>query len=233
MTSARRPILLLAGALAAVLTISLLSPSGSASASASERRGGETVSRSYSSYRYVDVPQFGFCLGVYATARLQATYKRRPISQGVVSELRDPKIIDPSLQVTVKRSCDDDAKYRKKHRANKISYSNYYYGYKCSFDPSFSAGAPWTVGVGITPDCGSEKVAKVGEVNGRARRAYRFVLDTEGYAFGWDGSDSVVEPGSVKLCTSLSGYFRMKDSQGAERQTVAKKVSFPDLCLTK
>jgi hypothetical protein len=237
MSTPRRALLSLAVALVAVLGVTLLAPIGATTAATAapgvgERRD-QTVSTSYSSYRYVDVPQFGFCLGVYATAKLRATFDVKPISQGAVSELRDPQIIDPSLQMTIKKSCDDNASYRKKHRANVVSYSNYYYGYTCSYDPSFSVGAPWSVGVGVTPDCGSENVAQVGETNKNARAAYRFNLDTDGYAFGWDASDSTVEPGTVKLCTSLSGYFRFKDNDGAERETVAKKASFPDLCLSK
>lgn len=196
-------------------------------------RRDQTVSRRYSSYRYAHVPDLGLCLGVYVTATLKARYDRRPISQGAVSELDKPTIHDPAMQFTIKKRCDDNSAYKKRHRADKISYRNLYYGYTCSYDPSFSVGAPWSVGVGVTPDCGDERVAKYGSSDTRAQRAYRFNLDTEGYAFGWNGKDSTVEPGTVKLCTSVSGYFRLQDTKGAERRTVIKKVAFPDACISR
>jgi hypothetical protein len=116
---------------------------------------------------------------------------------------------------------------------NKVTYRNYYYGYTCSFNPSFSAGAPWSVGVGVTPECGEETVAKYGASESRTRRTNAFDLETEGFAFRWNQSDSATAPGDVKLCTSVSGWLRLRDTAGAERQTLIKKVRFDDACVSK
>lgn len=222
-----------AGAAAADTSSVTVPTSVTGSEPSTERRAGESVSQAYSSYRYAYVPQFNLCLGVYVTARLKATYTRRAGSQSVVSELSKPTINDPAMQVTVKKTCDDNSPLKTRHRANKISYKNLYYGYTCSFDPSFNVGVPWSVGVGVTPDCGDETVAQYGARDTGAREASSFKLTTDGYAFGWNGKDSVVEPGTVKVCTSVAGYFRLQDTDGAERETAIRKVGFPDACLSR
>lgn len=215
-----------------VASLALLGPA-TASEPGAEARASETVSRSYSSYRYAYVPQFNLCLGVYVTAQLKAKYTRRAGSQTVVSELASPTINDPAMQVTVKKTCDDNSPLKSRHRANKISYKNLYYGYTCSYNPSYSVSVPWSVGVGVTPDCGDESVVQYGARDERARNATRFNLTTDGYAFGWNQKDSVVEPGSVEICTSVSAYFRLQDTDGSERETAIKKVAFPDACISR
>lgn len=204
-----------------------------ADSSVEEHRGDETISMRYSSYRYHHVPEFNLCLGIYMTSTLTARYKRRPISQGAVKTLSSPEIHDPEMQVTLKKTCDDNSAYKKRHRANRLRYANYYYGHSCSYNPSFSVGAPWSAGVGVTPDCGQRDVAKTGVTERGTSRTYRFNLDSDGYAFGWDAEDAETMPGTVKLCTSVSAFFMLHDNLGAERLRKNIKVGFPDACVSK
>lgn len=193
----------------------------------------ETVNQRFSSHRYVWVDQFNLCMSVSVTSTLRATYRRQAVSQGVVKTLKSPRIIDPTMLVTFRKSCDDNSEYKQRHRVNRFAYHNYYYGYSCSYNPSYSVGYPWSVGVGITPDCGDQRVAKYGDSQRRTRRTHRFTLITEGHAFSWDQSDSATAPGGVKICTSVSGFFRLRDTSGDERLTLLKKVRFPDACISK
>lgn len=195
----------------------------------------DTVNQRYSSHRYVWVEQFNLCLSVYVTSTLRATYKRSAVSQGVVKTLKSPRIVDPDMQVTFRKSCDDNSEYKRRHRVNTFGYHNFYYGHTCSYDPSFNVGFPWSVGVGITPDCGDERVARYGitETGVRGDRGYRFNLVTEGQAFSWGQSDSATSPGGVKICTSVSGFFRIRDTQGDQRLTLLKKVRLADACISR
>ncbi|RYP87268.1 hypothetical protein EKO23_06630 [Nocardioides guangzhouensis] len=191
-----------------------------------------TKSRAYSSYRMAWVPQFKACLGVYVTATVRATLTVTPIEGGAYHQLHSPRIVNPKMQVTIKKSCDDGAAVKKYHRANTVNYRSYFYGYKCSYNPTFSVAVPWSVGVGITPDCGSKKVAKLGDTQKQARRAYRFKLATDGYAFGWDQRKTDTYPTTLSLCSSVSSYFVLRDTEGADREKAMKKVGFADACVS-
>lgn len=206
------------------------SPSSSARADHSPEH--LVVTKSYSAYRMAWVDKFNFCLGIWITAKVRADVYFTPIEGGAYATMANPRVIDPRMLVTIKKSCDDNAAVRTYHAANVVNYRNYFYGYKCDYNPSFSASYPWGVGVGITPDCGQKTVAKYGETNTRARRAYRFELDTDGYAFKWDQRRTDTQPTTHKFCSSVSSFFVLKDTAGAVRRTVQKKVGFPDACVT-
>jgi hypothetical protein len=177
------------------------------------------------------VDKFDLCLGVYVTAKIRATKVTEPIEGGTWVRITDPRVVDPSMLVTTKKSCDDNAEVKKYHRANTVRYNSYYYGHSCSYNPSFNVGYPWSVGVGITPDCGEKKVARLGDTQKNARRAYRFTLATDGRAFSWKASDSDTIPTSLKLCTSVSAYFVLRDTEGAVRDKAMRKVGLPDACV--
>jgi hypothetical protein len=207
-------------------------PYSSGSSGAAARLGDEwTVREPFSSYRMAWVEQFDLCLGVWIRGEIRAKLSRTAIPAGVFKKLHEPRLIDPYMLVTTKRSCDDSSEPKFHHRANSISYHHYFYGYTCSYDPSFNYSPPWSVGVGVTPDCGEERVARLGDHQTNARDAYRFELETNGYAFGWDDSDSGMSPDSQRLCTSVSGYFVLRDTDGAERAKAMRKVQFSDPCV--
>jgi hypothetical protein len=199
-----------------------------------ERRGGpdKVVSRRYSSYRMADVPGFNMCAGVYVTAQMKADVYFTPIEGGAYVDMVNPRIVNPSMLVTLKKSCDDSAEVKRRHAANQVSYNYFYYGYKCSYDPSFTVAIPWSIGVGITPDCGDERVARHGDRHKRARRAYRFELDTDGMAFRWSQKKTHTQPTTLTMCTSVASYLVFKDTEGAVRRKVQKKVGFSDACVT-
>jgi hypothetical protein len=187
---------------------------------------------SYSSYRMAWVDKFNFCLGIWVTGKIRADVYFTPIEGGAYATMTNPRVIDPRMLVTIKKSCDDSSSVKTYHAANVVNYRTYFYGNKCDYNPSFSASYPWGVSVGITPDCGQKTVARYGETQTNARRAYRFELDTDGYAFKWDKRDTNTQPTTIKFCSSVSSFFVLKDTQGAVRRTVQKKVGFPDACVT-
>lgn len=224
-----------ATALTLLVPPSVAAPAASADGDREQARRASTVSDYQSGYRMAWVDKFNLCLGVYMRATVKATMTTSYTVGGTpVYKLHSPRLVDPYMLVTTKRSCDDSSLVKRRHSINKLTHRMMAYGYKCSYDPSYSVGFPWSVGVGATPDCGNERVAQFGQTQGRARRKYRFELVTEGFAMGWDQSDGDVGPGyDLKLCTSVSGFLRMKDSSGAQVATVVKRVGMPDFCVHK
>ena len=232
---------------AALLTVVLL-PSASATASgppptapapvaslgvasAAAAAPDQVVSNKYSSYRMAWVGKFNFCLGIWVHGTMRADMYFTSIEGGAQATMTNPRVVNPKLLVTVKKRCDDGAAVKRYHQANVLNYRNLFYGYKCSYDPSFSVSFPWSIGVGITPDCGQERVAKYGATNRNARRAYRFSLNTDGYAFKWKQSKTNTQPTNHTMCSSVSTYFVIQDTQGAVRKKVLKKVGASDACV--
>jgi Abortive infection alpha len=77
------------------------------------------------------------------------------------------------------------------------------------------------------------EVARHSSTNKRARRATRFELKTEGYAVSWNDKTGAVGPGSTaKLCSSVSVSIQLKDTQGAQRYDLWKRVALPDICIS-
>lgn len=181
------------------------------------------------------VDSFNLCLGIYIVGHVRANKSTTTTIGGEqFQHLTKPRIIDPYMLVTTKKSCDDSSSVKKRHRMNQFTWRTYGYGYKCSYDPSYSFAVPWSVGVGITPDCGDERVVRFGQTQKRGTtRTYRFELETDGVAFGWDQKDTAhhATGGVAKLCSSISAYLIMVDNTPPTVKTVHKKVSFPDFCV--
>ena len=210
----------------------LATPQSAAQDEAAPSVGELVKSQRYSSHRYVWIPEFNMCASTYVVATIKADVTFTPIEGGAYATIHTPRVVDPYMLVTLKKKCDDNALLKRKHTANFVSYNNYFYGYKCSYNPSFSVAFPWSVGVGVTPDCGDEKVARHGDRQPNARRAYRFEVSSEGYAFRWDQQKTHTQPANLSLCTSVSGYLSFKDTEGTVRKKALKKVGFPDACVT-
>jgi hypothetical protein len=189
------------------------------------------VREPYSSYRMAWVEEFNLCLGVYVTGQVRATKTLEPIEGGTWMRLSSPHLVDPDMQITVKQTCDDSSAPKTRHRANVVAYNHIFYGHTCSYDPSFSASLPWGVGVSVTPDCGDERVARHGDRQGNARNAYRFRLDTQGYAFGWNDRASDTVPTNIKLCLSAAANITLEDNDGAVRAKAIRRVLFSDPCV--
>ena len=198
-----------------------------------EPSGELVVSHRYSSYRMAWVPQFNLCAGVYVTAQIKADVTFTPIEGGAYATIHTPRVVDPSMLVTTKKSCDDSSPVKRKHSANVVGYHHYFYGYKCSYNPSFSVAFPWSIGVGVTPDCGDEPVARHGDTQKNARRAHRFEVTSDGYAFRWDQRKTHLQPApKLSLCTSVAGFLSFKDTDGKVRKKALKKVGFSDACVS-
>lgn len=228
----RTPLVVAVVAVAAAL-LTLLSSAGTPATASAETSGTRsTVSRAYSAYRMAWVSKFNLCMAVYVTGTMKATRYTEPVEGGAWVRISHPRIVDPSMQVTLKESCDDNAEVKRYHRASTISLKSYYYGFRCSYTPTYSVGAPWSVGVGVTPDCGEKKVARLGDHQVHARRAYRFDVSSDGQAFSWKANKSDTAPTRLKLCTSLSAYFALRDTEGTSRSKAYRKVGFPDACVT-
>ena len=194
-----------------------------------------TVARTFSSSKRVWNERFNLCIWTTFSGRLSATRYRYPASEGPfwVIDLKKPKISDPRVKVTLRRSCADGAALKARHAADTFRYAGYVYGYTCSYNPSYSVSAPWGVSVGVTPDCGDEKVAGYGDTQQNTRSANTFRLATDGVAVGWDGRDWVYEGhGTAKVCTSVSGFFVLRDTQGSTRTKQVVKAGLPDQCVT-
>ncbi len=210
----------------------LATPPSAAEDEAAPPPVGELVkSQRYSSYRYAWIPQFKMCAGVYVVATIKADVTFTPIEGGAYATIHTPRVVDPYMLVTLKKSCDDNAALKRKHGANFVGYNNYFYGYKCSYNPSFSVAFPWSIGVGVTPDCGDEKVARHGDRQPNARRAYRFEVSSDGYAFRWNQQKTHTQPAHLSLCTSVAGYLSFRDTEGQIRKKALKKVGFSDACV--
>lgn len=226
---ARRLLMLV---LLTLVTLGTAGPTTAAVPDAARKGPDLVVSKTYSSYRMVDVDQFNFCAGIWVTGQLKADMYFTAIEGGAYATITNPRVVNPYMLVTIKKSCDDNAAVKTYHQANVVNFRNYFYGYKCDYNPSFSASLPWGVGVGITPDCGQKTVAKYGDTQTNARRAYRFELATDGYAFRWDQSKTNTQPTTLTLCTSVSSFLIFKDTDGAMRKKVMRKVALPDACVT-
>jgi len=135
------------------------------------------------------------------------------------------------MSITIKRRCDDGSMPKRRHRANTVSYRSVSYGHTCSFNPSFSVGAPWSIGVSITPECGDERVAKLGDAQKRARKAYQFRVGSVGRAFGWNDPEVDTAPTTLRLCTSAAAVITLRDTQGPKRAKRTETISFADPCV--
>lgn len=193
------------------------------------------VSRTFTSRTRVWSKRFNACLWMSFSGRMSATRYRYPASEGPfwVIDLKKPKVSDPRVTVTLRRTCKDGAALKRRHTADTVRYAGYMYGYKCDYDPSYSVSVPWGVSVGATPDCGDERVAAYGDSQKRARGAHTFRLRSDGVAVGWDGRDWVHEGyDTAKVCTSISGFFVLRDTQGSVRAKHVVKAALKDQCVT-
>lgn len=181
----------------------------------------------------VRVGDFGVCLDVRYTGKLEA----RTYVQNRKRFLDRPKMKQMTLSVVTRRDCSATSPVKKRNTFDTIEYSTALYGHDCSFDPSFSAGFPWSVGVSVTPDCGNERVAKLGDKQTGTRRAFNFAATTKVEA-GWKDEDKHgFPPGGQpstaenELCTSVSALITLRRTQGPSRPSVTLKVPFRDACI--
>jgi hypothetical protein len=223
------------GATVMALVMSMTTVPAEAAVTTAESSSSSTVSRSFASSTRVWSKRFDTCLWMTFKGKLSAKRYRYMASEGPfwVIDLKEPRISDPTVKLSLRKTCKDGAALKRRHSANTIRYAGFVYGYKCSYDPTYSVSAPWGVSVGVTPDCGDERVAKHGDFQRGTSRAHTFRLHTDGVAVGWDGRDWIYEgQGDVaKVCTSISGYFVLRDTKGAVRKKHVIKAGLRDQCV--
>jgi hypothetical protein len=242
-----RPARRLLAALVLVLVVplvSVLGPSGPAAALApdaaspaaarADTEPGSDVqyfTKNVGAAKTVWVKQFNVCLLVGFTGTMKARYFYR----NKAKYLNRPQLTSSRVAVTTKKSCAVTAPVKKRNGFGTFGYYGYLYGYTCSYDPSFSVSIPWSVSVGVTPDCGNERVAKIGDRQKNTGNASYFEKTTS-VDVGWDDEDRVALPGpgtkpKTELCTSVSVFITMRKTSGSRRIARDLKVALPDFCI--
>lgn len=194
-----------------------------------------TVSRSFTTTKRLWNEKFDMCIWTTFRGTVKATRYRYPASEGPfwVVDLKKPRLTEPRVSVTFRTSCADGAALKSRHAADTVRYAVMAYGYTCDYDPTYSVSAPWGLSVGVTPDCGDERVASHGDRQTAARSANRFLLSSDGIAVGWDGRDWVYEGhGTARVCTSLAGFYVLRDTQGSTRAKRIVKAGLRDQCVS-
>ena len=99
-----------------VLLVSLMLTAFLSPGHASERGGGRGGAAAGRGARQVAAlllvpvrvdPQFKMCAGVYVVATIKADVTFTPIEGGAYATIHTPRVVDPYMLVTLKKSCDD------------------------------------------------------------------------------------------------------------------------------
>jgi hypothetical protein len=134
------------------------------------------------------------CVGVKLHGRMAATKDFYISGAGhLVHRKRNPRLINPSIQVNVRTKCGGSKK-----RASRLQVKQYWHYSACSANPSVSVSAPFSVGVSATPTCGKKRVGFRETNHGRG---HTYEQNVVGKAAQWkktvDWADGVPE---LKLC---------------------------------
>lgn len=191
----------------------------------------ETVSRKFSSS---DQLQFrpGLCIVAATNGTMEATRTARGSRGGVIIELTKPRIAKVSLAVWTKSHCNDP-RARDVAPFRWVAFRQHFYGFTCSFNPSFSIGKPWSAGVSITPDCGGQETGNAGTRENRAHHRTYFSYDTS-VPISWGQRASRLLGGGstpVRLCASASATVKFRLKGRTTSETFERPLGFDDPCV--
>jgi hypothetical protein len=133
------------------------SPAKAAQPDAGVKLGNYSVSYS-ATWKWVSPPfaKHGIdrCMDIKVFGKFTYTLYAEASGRAVFLEWKNQKLNTPDLTVTVHReNCKRSA------RLTEAKPGQYWAGYSCSFNPSISVTAPWGVGIGLWPSCGSRTQA--------------------------------------------------------------------------
>ncbi len=228
----------------AIATTSLVLTSGLVSAEAaapptaptdlSSRQSSKKITTYVSDDARISVPRFGGCLRVSFLGQMQATSGTSGQGQSTLITFGGPTFLYSRIAVTVFKSCAAGSPVKKRQSFDQIRYSANLYGYKCSFNPSYSFGIPWSVGVSFTPDCGNKNVASLGDKQYRTARTYQYDTETRVPVAWKDSKSKRPTPyggNNLEICTSVSVDVTLKSEHGATRPNRIYRAVLDDLCI--
>ncbi len=151
----------------------------------------------------------------------------------------NPRMVNPSLDVYFKRTCEFDSRKLKSSRLTTrtaVSSARLTRNF-CSFNPSISASLPWSVSVGIAPSCDDDSSKRAGRtrVLEPGSPQHRFAISSTGRAATWQkSSDSFLfkkVDKKIKLCFRGRYYFDVQNAAGDKSEDVTVNGTRSAMCL--
>lgn len=193
--------------------------------------GAATISRSFSSSDQIAFRP-GLCIIAASNGTIAATRTVQYTRAGAVIRLSNPRITRLSLAAWSKSACNTPLA-RDVTPFRWITIKQHFYGYRCSFNPTFTLGAPWSASVSVTPDCGQETTGNAGTHEAHARHRNYFLFDTD-HQIGWkqSGARLALTPDPVRLCTSSAATVKFRLKSKTTSETYERVLAFKDPCIS-
>ena len=156
-----------------------------------------------------------------------------------VWEFKNPRMVNPSLDVYFTRTCEFGSRELKSSRLTtrtNVSAAKLTRNF-CNFNPSVSASFPWGVSVGIAPSCDDESSNRAGRkrINEPGSPKHRFEISSSGKAAVWEKTSETYvfneTDKKIKLCFRGRYYFDVQNARGNKSEDITINGRRSAMCL--